>query len=128
MTEDQEHASDTPGLLIYRFGAPLYFANSTLFEEDVEQVVARAPSPVKWFVLDAEALVDIDTTGEQSLHQVVTSLAKRGVTFAVSRASQQTRALLSQYHLLHLIGENRLYPTNRHAIAAFREETKNQAS
>jgi MFS superfamily sulfate permease-like transporter len=74
-------------------------------------------------VLDAEAMVDIDTTGEQSLHQVISRLAKRGIIFAVSRANRQTRALLAQYHLLPLIGENRLYPTNRHAITAFRHES-----
>ncbi|MFA6957301.1 MAG: SulP family inorganic anion transporter [Thermoanaerobaculia bacterium] len=121
VSEDQDHAADTPGLLIYRFGAPLYFANAPLFEEDVEKVISQAASPVKWFVLDAEAMVDIDTTGEQSLHSVASRLAKRGVTFAVSRANEQTRSLLARYHLLHLIGEERLYPTNRHAAAAYRE-------
>jgi hypothetical protein len=45
------------------------------------------------------------------------------VTIAISRANQSTASLLSHYHLLELIGENRLYPTNRHAIAAFRRET-----
>jgi MFS superfamily sulfate permease-like transporter len=67
-------------------------------------------------------MVDIDTSGEEVLHQVLTSLAKRGVTLAVSRANQPTAALLAKYHLLKLIGENRLYPTNRHAIEAFRQE------
>ena len=57
------------------------------------------------------------------LHQVLTRLANRGVTVALSRANQPTSALLAHYHLLELIGENRLYPTNRHAIAAFRRET-----
>ena len=83
----------------------------------------QSPTPIRWFVLDAEAMVDIDTTGEEVLHQVLTSLASRGVTVAVSRANQPTAALLAHYHLLELIGKNRLYPTNRHAIAAFREET-----
>ena len=68
-------------------------------------------------------MVDIDTTGEEVLHQVLTWLAKRGVTVAVSRANQPISALLAHYHLLELIGEERLYPTNRHAIAAFRQET-----
>ena len=45
-------------------------------------------------------------------------LAKRGVTFAVGRANPQLTPLLQRYHLLELIGENRLYPTNRHAVAA----------
>ncbi len=120
--EGTDHAPDTPGIIFYRFGAPLYFANATLFEEEVEKLVTQAATPVKWFVLDAEAMVDIDTTGLETLHQVLTMLSKRGVTVAVSRANQSTAALLANYHLMHLIGENRLYPTNRHAIAAFRKE------
>ena len=121
--EETGHAPDTSGIIIYRFGAPLYFANATVFEEEVEKLVTHAATPVKWFVLDAEAMVDIDTTGMETLHQVLTWLAKRGVTVALSRANQPTSALLAHYHLLELIGENRLYPTNRHAIAAFRQET-----
>ena len=99
------------------------FRQRRFFEEEVEKFFTQAATPVKWFVLDAEAMVDIDTTGAETLHQVLTSLAERGVTVAVSRANQSTTALLSRYHLLELIGENRLYPTNRHAIAAFRKET-----
>jgi SulP family sulfate permease len=121
--EETNHAPDTPGIIIYRFGAPLYFANATLFEEEVEKLVTQSATPVKWFVLDAEAMVDIDTTGEETLHQILTLLTKSGVTVAVSRANQSTAALLAHYHLLELIGEKRLYPTNRHAIEAFRKET-----
>jgi hypothetical protein len=57
------------------------------------------------------------------MHQVLTWLVKRGVTVAVSRANPSVTELFRLYHLLELIGENRLYPTNRHAIAAFRRET-----
>jgi high affinity sulfate transporter 1 len=120
--EEPDQAPEPSGILIYRFGAPLYFANATFFEEEVEKLVTQAAAPVKWFVLDAEAMVDIDTTGEEVLHQVLTWLAERGVTVALSRANQPTAALLAHYHLLELIGENRLYPTNRHAIEAFRQE------
>jgi MFS superfamily sulfate permease-like transporter len=115
-------APDTSGIIIYRFGAPLYFANAGFFEEEVEKLVTQVATPVKWLVLDAEAMVDIDSTGEEVLHQVLKWLANRGVTVALSRANQPTVALLARYHLLDLIGENRLYPTNRHAIAAFRRE------
>jgi SulP family sulfate permease len=121
--EETDHAPEPSGIIIYRFGAPLYFANATSFEEEVEKLVTQAATPVKWFVLDAEAMVDIDTTGEEVLHQVLTWLANRGVTVALSRANQPTSALLAHYHLLELIGKNRLYPTNRHAIAAYRQET-----
>ena len=63
-----------------------------------------------------------DTSGAEALHQVLSLSADRGVTVAISRANASMAALLAQYHLLDLIGEDRLYPTNRHAIAAFRQE------
>ena len=118
-----DRGPDTSGLVVYRFGAPLYFANTTLFEEEVEKLVTQAATPVKWFVLDAEAMVDIDSSGAETLHQILTSLTDRGVIIALSRANQTTTNLLVRYHLLELIGEKRLYPTNRHAVAAFRQET-----
>jgi high affinity sulfate transporter 1 len=121
--EETDHAPDTPGIIIYRFGASLYFANANLFEEEIEKLVMQAAVPIKWFVLDTQAMNDVDTSGEETLHQVLAWLTKRGVTVAVSRANPSTTALLRHYHLLELIGENRLYPTNRHAIAAFRRET-----
>ena len=121
--EEIGHTPDTSGIIFYRFGAPLYFANAAFFEEEVEKLVMQATSPVKWFVLDAEAMVDIDTTGEESLHHVLTSLGKRGVTVALSRANRSTTALLSHYNLSELMDDSRIYPTNRHAIAAFRKVT-----
>jgi MFS superfamily sulfate permease-like transporter len=121
--EETDHAPDTDGIIIYRFGASLYFANANLFEEEVEKLVDRAATPVKWFVLDAQAMNDIDTTGAETLHQVLQWLKGRGVSLSVSRANPSTSALLGRYHLMELIGENRLYPTNRHALAAFRQET-----
>jgi len=120
--EETDQTPDTPGIIIYRFGASLYFANAAFFAEEVEKLFTQAPAPVQWFLLDAEAMNDMDTTGEETLHHVLTRLSKRGVTVAVSRANPSTIELLRHYHLLEFIGENRLYPTNRHAIAAFREE------
>ena len=121
---ESDHSPEMSGIIIYRFGASLYFANATLFEEEVEKLVMQSAAPVKWFVLDAESMNDMDTTGEETLHQVLTWLDKRCVTVALSRANPSTTALLRHYHLLELIGENRMYPTNRHAIAAFRMETE----
>ena len=111
------------GLVVYRFGAPLYFANATLFLDEVEQLIARAPTPVRWFVLDAEAMVDVDTTGAGVLRQAITMLTERGITFAVSRADRSFRSWLEKYELMELIDQKRFYPTNRHAAAAFREES-----
>ncbi len=121
--EETDRSTNESGLIVYRFGAPLYFANTALFEEEVENMVSQAATPVRWFVLDAQAMVDIDSSGAEVLHQVLTQLGSRGVTVALSRVNRPTAALLDHYHLLELIGENRLYPTNRHAITAFRAET-----
>lgn len=74
-------------------------------------------------MLDAEATSDIDTTGAEALAQAIEALREREVTFAVARAHAEVRALLRTYDLLERIGEERLYPTNRDSVAAFRRET-----
>jgi SulP family sulfate permease len=119
---DTGQAPGPSGLVIYRFGAPLYFANATLFIDEVEQLLDRTPTPVRWFVLDAEAMVDIDTTGAEVLRQAITMLAGCDVTFAISRANPSFLSWLEKYELLELIDESRIYPTNRHVAAAFRED------
>ena len=120
---DSGEASGLPGLVLYRFGAPLYFANATRFLEDVERLAAHGPTPVRWFVLDAEAIVDVDTTGAGVLRQAITMLTRKGITFAVSRADRPFRSWLEKYELMELVDPARFYPTNRHAAAAFREAT-----
>ena len=122
--ERRADAAARSGLVVYRFGAPLYFANATLFLDEVEQLLTRAPTPVRWFVLDAEAMVDVDTTGAEVLRQAITLLAERNVTFAVSRADRAFRSWLEKYELMELIDQSRFYPTNRHAAAAFRERER----
>ena len=124
---DAAQASGLSGLVVYRFGAPLYFANATLFLDDVERLIAQAPAPVRWFVLDAQAMVDIDTTGAGALRQAMALLAKGKVTFVVSRADRAFRSWLEKYDLMEHIDPDRFYPTNRHAAAAFRAEAANVA-
>jgi len=124
---DAAQASGPSGLVVYRFGAPLYFANATLFLNDVERLIAQAPAPVRWFVLDAQAMVDIDTTGAGALRQAMALLAKGKVTFVVSRADRAFRSWLEKYDLMEHIDPDRFYPTNRHAAAAFRAEAANVA-
>ena len=117
------NAAVTSGLTVYRFGAPLYFANANLFEEEVEKLVTQATTPTKWLVLDVQAMVDIDTSGAEVLHQILSGMADRGVTVALSRVNPEQLELLKRYNLLELIGEEHIYPTNRHAVAAYREKS-----
>lgn len=118
-------ATASSGLLVYRFGAPLYFANATLFLDEVERLVTESPTPVRWFVLDAQAMVDVDTTGAGALRQAIALLRKRNITFAVSRADRAFLSWLERYELKELIEPGRFYPTNRHAAEAFRQSPEN---
>jgi sulfate permease, SulP family len=121
-------ALGSSGLMVYRFGAPLYFANATLFLDDVERLITGSPTPVRWFVLDAQAMVDVDTTGAGVLGQAITMVKKRNITFAVSRADRALCSWLERYELMTLLDQKRFYPTNRHAAQAFRRETAGAAA
>jgi len=119
---------DTPlpasELVVYRFSASLFFANASPLLDDIEKLVTRAPSKVKWFVLDAEALIDMDTTGADTLREVISLLEEHEVTFAVSRAHRPLVELLRTYGLLDEIGQDRFFATNREAAAAFLAESE----
>jgi sulfate permease, SulP family len=108
-----------PGLVIYRFDASLYFANATLFQESIQDLVRDTVPPVRWFVLDAAAINDIDTSGARALTQAVETLQAQGVTFAISRVHASVREVLRRYGMLELIGTGQLFATNREAVAAF---------
>jgi MFS superfamily sulfate permease-like transporter len=110
--------------MVYRFGAPLYFANATLFLDDVERLITQATISVRWFVLDAQAMVDVDTTGAGVLRQAITLLKKQNIILAVSRADRAFRSWLERYDLIELIDPERFYPTNRHAAQAFRRSSR----
>lgn len=114
------------GLIIYRFGAPLYFANANALQGQVEALVNEASEPVRWFVLDAEAIDDIDTTGSDTLAHVIEFLHRKNITFAMARVHHPIPELLKTYELMEKIGEERIYKTNRRAADAFYRETGTQ--
>jgi high affinity sulfate transporter 1 len=108
-----------PGLVIYRFDASLYFANATLLRENIATLTFGVEPPVRWLVLDAESVNDVDTSGARALAQAIEALHSQGVTFAISRVHTQVRELLQRYGLFVLIGEEMFFETNREAAAAF---------
>jgi MFS superfamily sulfate permease-like transporter len=115
-------ASPTPGLLIYRFSAPLIFANANFFEGQVEDLVETAAPPVQWFVLDGEAITDIDVTGAEALEQIIDWLGERSIDFAMTRVSGRLEERLQTYGLLTRIGRQRIYASNREVTKAFLEK------
>jgi MFS superfamily sulfate permease-like transporter len=116
-------ASQIPGLLIYRFGAPLIFPNAEFFRKQIVDLVETSEPSVQWFVLDAEAISDIDVTGSEALEEVLEWLEHRHVHFAMTRVSQPVYELLKTYELLHSIAEDQIYSTNRAAARAFQHKT-----
>lgn len=120
--EEPESPPDTSGFMVYRFGSAIYFANANVFLEEIEQRVAESPTPIRWFILDAEAVVDLDSTGAEVFAEAISLFEKNGVLFGISRASDALKDLLVNYHLMDRIGDDMLFPTNRDAIAAFRQE------
>ena len=77
---------------------------------------------MRWLVLDADSIGDLDITGAEALENVLTYLDERDVTFAICRTTGKLRTALAAYGLLEQIGEDRVYATNREAAAAFRQE------
>lgn len=111
-----------PGLAVYRFGGPLFFADADLFRQDVESLLDQHRAELKYLVLDMEAVNDIDTTGAEALEHAAELMKSRGVTPALSRVYPPLPDLLARYELLDAIGEGHVFESNREAVAALTGE------
>jgi MFS superfamily sulfate permease-like transporter len=112
-----------PGLLIYRFGASLYYANTTRFTAEIIDLVTKADPPLKWFGLSASAIGDIDYSGADAIRAVVEDLRGRGVTFVMAEVDMEVQALLDAYGLTDRIGKENIYPTSHDIADAFGRAT-----
>lgn len=119
--DDYPQAEVVPGLLIYRYDSPLFFANAENFRLRALNAVAGAATPVRWFVINAEAIVEVDVTAVDVLESLVDELTRRGVVVAIARMKQDLAAQLEVTGLLDRVGQDRLFPTLPTAVAAFRE-------
>ncbi len=111
-----------PGLIVYRFGASLYYANATRFMAEVLDLVEGADPPIRWFVVACGAMGDLDYSGAASLGQVQAELQAQGVTLALADISDQLRELLDRYGLTERIGPANVFDTIRGAVGAYRRE------
>ncbi|MGB1223698.1 MAG: SulP family inorganic anion transporter [Mycobacterium sp.] len=118
--DDYPRAELVPGLVIYRYDAPLCFANAEDFRRRALAAVDDYPQPVQWFVLNAEANSEVDLTALDALQSLRIDLGRRGVTFAMARVKQDLRHALQTAGMLDAIGTDRIYPTLPTAVAAFR--------
>jgi SulP family sulfate permease len=108
----------TPGVLVYRLDDRLFFANASYVKGRVREAVHGAPTPVRWFIFDAEALTHVDATGVDALTAFIGSLRDEGITFVFARLKGPTRRNLREAGVLDLVPEANLYPTVRAAVDA----------
>ncbi len=120
--DDYPAAQLIPGLVVYRYDAPLFFANAADFRRRALAALDQAPSPVHWFVLNAESNVEVDVTALDALEQLRRDCERRGVVFVMARVKQDLRDALTAAGLLDKIGEERIYLTLPTAVAAYRTE------
>jgi MFS superfamily sulfate permease-like transporter len=113
-------AQFAPGLLVYRFGAGLFYANATRFTEEIMTAVETADPPLRTLVLDAEAMGDIDYSGADSIRQIQEELTRKGITLAIAEPSDTVRSLLDAYGLTELIGPDNIHRTLRTAVETYR--------
>lgn len=117
---DDDPATQTiPGLVVYRYDAPLFFANAADFRRRALAAADQPGHPVRWFVLNVEANVEVDFTGLEAVDAVREELARAGTVFALARVKHDLLARLESFGLAEKIGPDRLYPTLPTAVAAY---------
>ncbi len=119
--EDWEGATTIPGLVIYRYDAPLCFANAENFRRRSLLAIEAETNPVEWFVLNMEANVEIDITAIDMLFELREELAAKNITFAMARVKQDLYLELERAGFLKHISTQQIYPTLSNAIAAFKQ-------
>jgi SulP family sulfate permease len=110
-----------PGVIVYRFGSDLFFANAKRFADQVRALVYRAPTPVRWFIVDASAITDIDYSAAQSVRDLVDELKRRGVSIVFARVSPYLRSDMDRHHITEAVGEKRIFSTLHEALAIVRD-------
>jgi high affinity sulfate transporter 1 len=113
-------AEAAPGVVVYRFDGPLFFANADYFLTRSLRLIEDRP--LRYFVLDLEAVTTIDVTAARAVEKLRAAVAERGASFLVARATLPLRGHLRATGLAEAIGEENFYPTVRTAVAACRAE------
>ncbi len=105
-----------PGLVLFRWDAPLFFANADIFREHVLQAVAKAPTPVKWVVVAAEPVTDVDTTAADALLALDGDLQQAGIELCFAEMKGPVKDRLKRYGLHAKLGEELFFPTLGQAV------------
>jgi sulfate permease, SulP family len=117
--DDYPNARQVPGLVVYRYDSPLFFANAQNFMHRALHSLELAEGPVEWFILNAEANVEVDLTSIDALDQLRSELEQRGIILALARVKQDLREDLVASGFLDRVGRERVFMTLPTAVAAY---------
>jgi MFS superfamily sulfate permease-like transporter len=112
-----------PGLVVYRFEAPLFFANADYFAARVQELVRHAPHPVRWFVFDLVSTDDIDFTGGLTLVAKIQQLQQQGVVVAIADG-EDVREDLDRIGALRHVSPHHVFESVPHALDAYRAHAR----
>jgi high affinity sulfate transporter 1 len=114
-------ARQVPGLVLFRWDAPLFFANAEFFSERVMDAVAKSPTPVRWLVVAAEPVTSVDVTAGDALAKLDEALQARGIELRFAELKDPVKDKLKKFGLLAQLGENSFFPTVGAAVSTYLE-------
>ena len=109
-----------PGLIVFQFGADLFYANAGRFAEDVRGLVDRALTPVRWLIVDAGAITSVDYSAARVLRALVDDLSRGGVAVLLVHAEAPLLGDLRRHRLTDVAAPGRAFNTLREALAVIR--------
>ena len=112
-------ARQIPGLILFRWDAPLFFANAELFKERVLDVVARSPAPVRWVVVAAEPVTSVDVTAADALAELINALHDSGIELCLAELKDPVKDKLKRFGLFAQLGERFFFPTIEAAVSTY---------
>jgi len=117
--EDYPASTQIPGLVVFRYDSPLFFANAEHFATQCRAAIADAPQPVRWFLLNMEGNTEVDITGLDALEDVRQQCEKQGIVMALVRVKHEVIEMLDRHGIAGRIGHDRIYPTLPTAVSAY---------
>jgi high affinity sulfate transporter 1 len=116
-------AKRIPGLVLFRWDAPLFFANAEVFADRLGQAIASSPTPVRWVIVAAEPVTDLDTTAADVLQRLDEELATDGIDLRFAEMKGPVKDRLKRYALFERFGADHFYPTIGTAVDAYLDAT-----
>jgi len=108
------------GLVLFRWDAPLFFANAELFHERVLDAVASSPTPVRWLVVAAEPVTSVDVTAADVVSELDDSLRAAGIELCFAEMKDPVKDKLKRFGLFTRLGEDTFFATVEEAVSAYR--------